>query len=133
MVVLAAAGLPRAGIQTGTGGHVIDTYWALFVKAGITFEMLKLACEGYVMAHRKPGETKFYPDPGQLHALCADDLKDAARKRGTLTRAREELLRLFGAMDEVEAQPRPLRTAAEILASRAKPAADLVKVGGPTE
>lgn len=86
LAMLALAGLPRAA----TGGNesaVRGLYLDLLREAGVTGDMLKTACKTYILQPPAAGRSKFFPDPGQLAALCADDIKHRRRKMVALDRA----------------------------------------------
>jgi len=58
----------------------LDLYWALLRKHGVTKPMLMLATERFIMAPRK-GEARWFPDPGQLFEMIAEEA--ATRIRST--------------------------------------------------
>lgn len=78
--------LPRAGLSTRDAHDMMDMYFGLLKKAGVTGEMLMNASEAYVM--RPTGDKgKFFPDPGQLAEICAAEIDSrrraiAAARRG---------------------------------------------------
>lgn len=121
--LLALAGLPRAAIDEGDADQVQELYWRMFVKVGVTFLMLKSACEALIIAKIPKGQTKFYPDPGGLITLCADDLSEKAIKTGALNKARQRLLELNGGAPQETGplvKPGKLRSVGEILAQHGK-------------
>lgn len=84
--LLALAGLPRASVGATDYPKVRALYLAILRDEGVTGPMLKSACEAYI---KRPtnGKAKFFPDPGQLLELCADDAKDRRRWLEGLNRA----------------------------------------------
>jgi hypothetical protein len=86
MAMLAAAGLPRASTG-GQGGVVRALYLELLREAGVTGEMFIAACKRIIMAEPLPGKTKFFPDPGQIAAVCREDAEDRRRQLEALNGA----------------------------------------------
>lgn len=66
--------LPRANLGAGEIERMLDLYFGLLREAGITRQMLTSACKHFVMAPKK-GKARFFPDPGELVEICADDLR----------------------------------------------------------
>ena len=66
---LLALTLPRAGLLPADAHDMLDLYFGLLRKAGMTGPMLRAACERYVM-RSTDGKGKFFPDPGQLLDMC---------------------------------------------------------------
>lgn len=93
--MLALAGLPRATTGTGSFEEVRAVYLDLLRDAGVTGEMLKAACRRYIMQPALAGKAKFFPDPGQLAELCAEDIRER----------RERLKALEDAVLLIEAPP----------------------------
>lgn len=117
--LLALAGLPRAGIDGADGDAVHELYYRLLERNGVTARILRNACEAHITAPPK-ARGKFYPDPGEILALCRDDLSEKATKTKAMEKARQRLLELNGeaspaAQDLVP--PGKLRSVAEILAA----------------
>lgn len=84
--MMAVAGLPRASTG-GQGAAVRALYLELLREAGVTGEMFKSACKRAIMQEPPPGKTKYFPDPGQIAALCKDDIEDRKRALAALTGA----------------------------------------------
>lgn len=96
LLMLAMAGLPRSSVEDEDFENVRALYFDLLCKAGVTGAMLRTACERYIMRPNN-GKTKYFPDPGQLLEMVAEDARD--RKR--------ELERLNGALALLGAPPPP--------------------------
>lgn len=103
MLMLALAGLPRAGVADEDTNSIRAIYFELLHKAGVTGKMFKSAVEGYIMQPRKPGKTKYYPDPGQLAEMCRDEIEDR----------RKALAGLSGALALLESPPQAAAPAEE--------------------
>lgn len=78
--------LPRAGLSPSDAHDMLKLYFSLLSRAGITGRMLVTAVERYIMAPAG-GKGKFFPDPGQLAEMCADDLRARDRDLQGLERA----------------------------------------------
>jgi len=78
--------LPRGQMSGDDVTRMLDLYHALLAKRGVTQRILVAACEAYVMAPTKDGK-KFFPDPGQLFAMCRDDAAHRAAKLKAYRRA----------------------------------------------
>lgn len=83
---LLSLALPRAGIAPGDAHDMLDLYFGLLLKAGLTGSMLRSACERYVMASTN-GKPKFFPDPGQIAEMCADEIKQRRKAMAALEKA----------------------------------------------
>lgn len=83
---LLSLALPRAGIAPADAHDMLDLYFGLLQNAGITGPMLRAACERYVMAPTN-GKSKFFPDPGQIAEMCADEIKQRRRALAALDKA----------------------------------------------
>ena len=86
LAMLAAAGLPRAS----TGGQAVIVralYLELLREAGVTGAIFIAACKRIIMAEPLPGKTKFFPDPGQIAAVCREDAEDRRRQLEALNGA----------------------------------------------
>lgn len=98
--MLALAGLPRAGAASGDYQNIRALYFELLSKAGLTGQMLKSACQRYIMAPTG-GKAKFFPDPGQIAEMCAEDIRDHRRDMDGL----EAALALLDHPPAVEPEP----------------------------
>lgn len=83
---LLSLALPRAGIAPGDAHDMLDLYFGLLQNAGITGPMLRAACERYVMAPTN-GKAKFFPDPGQIAEMCADEIRTRRKALAALEKA----------------------------------------------
>lgn len=81
-----ALALPRAGITPAQAHATMDLYFNLLSRAGVTGRMLISAAERYIMAPNGV-KGKFFPDPGQLAELCAEDMRARARDMEGLDKA----------------------------------------------
>lgn len=82
--------LPRANLDAEDIERMLDLYYGLLSERGIPIRILQNACKTYVMAPRK-GKAKWFPDPGELAELCADDLREHRQKMAALQRGIEIL------------------------------------------
>jgi hypothetical protein len=71
---------------------MLDLYYGLLAKNGVTARMLSEACEQYVMAQSKDGRGKFYPDPGQLYDLCRHEAAARVSQKRALEHSRNILV-----------------------------------------
>jgi hypothetical protein len=78
--------VPRAGLDDDQIERMLDLYFGLLRQNGVTKAMLMRANTAYVMAPRK-GKPRFFPDPGELFELCADEASDRRKAVGALMRA----------------------------------------------
>lgn len=78
--------LPRAGLGAAEIDRMLDLYFGLLHEAGVTKPMLQAAAKAYVMAPTK-GKPRFFPDPGQLAELCADEAKNRRTSLAALAAA----------------------------------------------
>jgi hypothetical protein len=81
---------PSAAATEENVERKFDLYFSLFERAGVTLGMLQQACAAYAMAPLK-GRPKFFPDPGALYELMADDARRRKRDLIALHRARDVL------------------------------------------
>lgn len=68
----------------------LDLYFGIFRMEGVTHDMLRLACARYAAAPTK-GKAKFFPDPGALIELVADEAKTRKRTLFQLRRGLDVL------------------------------------------
>lgn len=87
---LLALALPRAGLSPDDAHDMLDLYFGLLHKACLTGAMLRSAAEQYVM-RPSAGKPKFFPDPGQLAELCADDIRTRNRALDALKKGLDSL------------------------------------------
>lgn len=87
---LLALALPRAGLSPADANDMLDLYFGLLHKAGVTGKMLTSAAERYVMMPTGL-KGKFFPDPGQLAEMCAGDIRDRRLALEALEKARSVL------------------------------------------
>lgn len=66
--------------------RMLDLYFGLLSQAGLTAAMLAGAAQRFVM-RPNAGKAKFFPDPGQLADLCADEVRDRRVALAALDRA----------------------------------------------
>ena len=78
--------LPRAGLAGSDVDRMLDLYFGLLRAAGLTARMLKDAAMRVVM-QPNGGKARFFPDPGQLAELCAEDIRTRNAKLEALDRA----------------------------------------------
>lgn len=78
--------VPRAGLGADEIDRMLDLYFGLLRKNGVTMRMLQKAQEAYVMAPKR-GKARFFPDPGELFELCADEARQRTKAVAALTRA----------------------------------------------
>lgn len=83
LLMLAMAGLPRAGVEDGDIELVRSVYFDLLHEAEITGAMMKSACQRYIMRPAS-GKPKFFPDPGQIAEMCAPEVRDRKREMARL-------------------------------------------------
>lgn len=82
---------------------MLDLYFGLLREKGVTKLMLMAAAKAFVMAPKK-GKPKFFPDPGELYELCADE----ATRRGRALEAFNSALAVLDGgtvASEPEAEP----------------------------
>jgi len=82
--------MPRANLSPDDAHTMLDLYFQLLSRAGVTGKMLRSAAERFVMAPNE-GKAKWFPDPGQLRDLCADDIKTRRQKMLALEKANQLL------------------------------------------
>lgn len=78
--------LPRS--NPGDVQRMLDLHFGLLSRAGVTGRMLRGASERFVMLPTN-GRSKFFPDPGQLAEMCADEIKDRRRAELAVKKALE--------------------------------------------
>lgn len=78
--------VPRGRMEGADVDRMLDQYHSMLARRGVTMAMLTAAREAFAMAPAKDGK-KFFPDPGQLYALCRDDATFRANKLKALRRA----------------------------------------------
>lgn len=78
--------LPRAGLDRDSIERMLDLYFGLMRERHVTAQTLMSACKAYVMAPKK-GKARFFPDPGELFELCADDTARRSKDLAALNRA----------------------------------------------
>ena len=132
--------LPRAGMSAADVSDMLDLYFDLLSRYGVSDRMLSEAAERYVMA--TPSErkrSKFYPDPGELYDLCRDDVRYKQKRFQALTRALRALEDMLAERENVPPPARAVRTAAEIIAehdakmAQPKPGDVRALIGGLTK
>lgn len=82
--------VPRAGLDKDSIDRMLDLYFGLLRQAGITRKMLARAAEAYVMAPTK-GKSRWFPDPGQLAEMCAEEASERRKALAGLQRGLEVL------------------------------------------
>jgi hypothetical protein len=78
--------VPHGAIGADNLAGKFDLYWALLRKHGVTQPMLMAAQERFIMAPRK-GKARWFPDPGELFEMCAEEATNRTRAVGALHRA----------------------------------------------
>lgn len=76
--------LPAANKSEADIDRMLDLYFGLFAKNGVTKSILSRACERIAMAPPVKGRGKFFPDPGELFAECKDAVVERAKKMAAL-------------------------------------------------
>jgi hypothetical protein len=82
--------LPAAAKTPDEVDRMLDLYFGLLREAGITRAMLSGAAKAFVMAPRK-GKPRFFPDPGELAEMCAEESRHRRRALDQLRKGMEIL------------------------------------------
>lgn len=82
--------VPRAGLGPDEIDRMLDLYFGLLRQEGVTQPMLARAAQAFIMAPKK-GKPRFFPDPGELYELCADEAAARRRALSALEQALEAL------------------------------------------
>lgn len=78
--------LPSGAKTEDQVDRMLDLYFGLLRDAGVTFPMLRDAAKRFVMAPNG-GKAKFFPDPGQIAEVCAEDIRIRRRALAALDAA----------------------------------------------
>lgn len=78
--------LPRANLDLDQVDRMLDLYFGLLREAGVTQPMLTKAAQAFVMAPKK-GKPRFFPDPGELAEMVADQARDRKRSLSAFRRS----------------------------------------------
>lgn len=82
--------LPRANLGPDEIERMLDLYFGLLREAHVTKPMLVRASKAFVMAPKK-GKARWFPDPGELYEMVADEAASRRQKLTALVRALEVL------------------------------------------
>jgi hypothetical protein len=103
--------VPSSNVGDEDGERMLDLHFGIYKLNGVTRDMLRFACMVFAAAPTK-GKPKWFPDPGTLLEIVADQAR--ARKRD-IAALRRGLDVLDG---KIKPEPEPDYPSADILAER---------------